>query len=555
MRVLKHDLFLLAVVALVTGISLVIVFAAGKFSGSGTKPETVPSSIKTNMIDLDYQKLFKLEIGKWGGGIGATDTELVVVAGDGQVRVVDLISGENHPSAIRLPVNNESAAVAAAGQVQARGRAAQGAREVKKWLRYDDILIFDNDETRYLVLSYAYFDPDASCFNHRVSALSIPLPARLKDLTATPGDWSLIFSSQPCFGFRENNRHTYAGVQSGGRMALLDGNKGEVVLALGDYEFDGLKGPRYPQDPDADYGKVWKLNVLNKKKEILSIGMRNTQGITVDTDGQIWTVEQGPQGGDELNLIEKGENYGWPDVTFGIMYETRPWPLSKDQGRHEGFRLPVFAWVPSIAVSNIDQSVNFHPFWEGDLLAFSLKTQSIFRLRLHDNHVIVSEPIPFIDERIRYGLNHPQTGAMFLWTDSGTLYKVTPGEQAWGLVKWSQNAYESYRQGLEISVSPTSEMLADCLQCHSGVAGSAPDLAGVLRRKVGGGAYPNYSPALARKNQVWNKDNLKAFLKNPQEFAPGTTMPDPMISGDDELNDIIDALEQLGAESGNPIYD
>ena len=62
------------------------------------------------MIGLDYQKLFKLEIGKWGGGIGATDTELVVVAGDGQVRVVDLNSGESHPSAIQLPVNNEEAA-------------------------------------------------------------------------------------------------------------------------------------------------------------------------------------------------------------------------------------------------------------------------------------------------------------------------------------------------------------------------------------------------------------------------------------------------------------
>ncbi len=541
MHVPKIVIFILAVLAVILGVSLVIVFPWKKYLGDSAP--RAPQFIKSNMIDLEYRQLFQLDIGKWGGGIGATDTELLVIAGDGQTRVVDLVSGEVHPSAIRLPENNEDAAVLAARLIEAEDRIDRGVSQVRKWMRYDDVLVFDDGDSLHLVLSYAYFDPEAACFSHRVSSLSAAASTRLQDLAASPGDWDLIFASQPCFGFRETG-HVYAGVQSGGRLDLLDRQKGEFLLALGDYEFDGFKAPRYPQDPDADYGKVWKFNVRNGEQEVLAIGLRNTQGITVDSGGRIWTVEHGMQGGDELNLIVKGKNYGWPDVTLGVLYFTRPWPLSKNQGRHDGFAPPVYAWVPSVAVSNIDQSINFHPFWEGDLLAFSLKAQSIFRIRLHDDHVIMIERVPF-NERIRYGFNHQQTGALFLWTDSGTLYEVTPSKQAWDLVERSRKAYEAVQQGLEITVATTPEILDDCLKCHTGAADSAPDLTGIIGRKISAGDYGNYSSALAESNRTWNRANLKAFLQNPQEFAPGTTMPDPMIGGDVTVEQTIDALGQL----------
>ena len=257
-----------ALLSLTIGISLFVYFAPDGFSegtinGEETKDRNLPEFIESNMLDLEYQDLFTLDIRRTGGGIGATDNELILVTGDGQIRIVDLVSGENHQSAIELPENNEQAALSAARQVKEEERAEKAEREVKKWFRYDDILIFHDRRSLYLVLSYAYFDPQRLCFSHRVSALSVSLPTRLTEITASSNEWSLIFSSEPCFGFRERG-HAYAGVQSGGRMDVVDENKGEVLLALGDYEFDGVNVPRYPQDLDADYGKILKLNIHNK---------------------------------------------------------------------------------------------------------------------------------------------------------------------------------------------------------------------------------------------------------------------------------------------------
>jgi cytochrome c2 len=378
-----------------------------------------------------------------------------------------------------------------------------------------------------------------------VAKLSVPGPVRLKDIAANPSDWEVVFSSEPCFSFRES-RQPFRGEQSGGRMDLLDRDQGTIVLALGDYAFDGKKlVPSYPQNIDADYGKIWKLNIHTRQREIISIGHRNTQGIKLDSIGRLWSAEHGPQGGDELNLIAQGENYGWPNVTLGIDYAYTPWPFNPNQGRHDDFRPPVFAWVPSIGLSNIDQSINFHPFWEGDLLAFSLKSQSIFRLRLQDDHVIMVEPIPFLKERIRYGFNHDDSGILFLWTDSGTLYQLTPSAKAMEFVEASRKSYKAFQQGLSTEGILTSNVLDDCLECHSGGPTSAPDLAGVFGRKIGRSPYTNYSQALTDKNRTWNQKNLKAYLKDPQKFAPGTSMPDPMISSNEMLNDIINALTEL----------
>jgi glucose/arabinose dehydrogenase len=248
-------------------------------------------------------------------------------------------------------------------------------------------------------------------------------------------EWELLFVSKPCFGFKET-KHPYAGHQTGGSLDVLDKHNGDIVFTVGDHEFDGDTVADYPQDTSVDYGKTFRINVNSKAAVVLSIGHRNHQGITVDSGSNIWTVEHGPQGGDELNLVEAGRNFGWPKVILGVDYGTKPWPMNKEQGRHNGYDDPVFAWVPSIAVSNIDQSIGFHPFWEKDLLVFTLKTMSIRRLRIKDNRVIFDEPIQFI-ERIRNGLNHESTGSIFLWTDKRNLYELKPAEDAWELLEQS----------------------------------------------------------------------------------------------------------------------
>ena len=117
---------------------------------------------------------------------------------------------------------------------------------------------------------------------------------------------------------------------------------------------------------------------------IFSMGHRNPQGLTVNpTDGSVWSSEHGPMGGDEINIILPGKNYGWPLVSYGINYNG-----SDISGKsHNGYEEPLFYWDPSIATSNIDFIENKTSAWFGNLLVAGLKTKSIFRLE-HTNGVL-----------------------------------------------------------------------------------------------------------------------------------------------------------------------
>ena len=79
----------------------------------------------------------------------------------------------------------------------------------------------------------------------------------------------------------------------------------------------------------------------------------------ISTNGELISTEHGPRGGDELNIIKSGRNYGWPEVTLGTQYLSYSWPYNKKQGRHEGFESPIFSWSPSIAVSNLIEVRDF----------------------------------------------------------------------------------------------------------------------------------------------------------------------------------------------------
>ena len=503
--------------------------------------------ITSNMFNLDMKEIFKLKRRKFGGGLGATQTELILLSGDGQLRVLKLISSEIIEPKIELPENNEESALTAANDLATVSVSKRAVSEIKKFLRYDDILVFENVRGRHLIVSYSYFDPSSSCFSHRLSYLRVPRSAPLTSIEATSQHWNLLFSSQPCFGFKQHG-HAFGGLQSGGRMEVLDKDNGDIVFTLGDYTFDGLGGaPSYPLNLGVDYGKIFKINIHSKAVEPLSIGHRNPQGITVDSNGRIWATEHGPQGGDEINQIKKGLNFGWPNVSLGIQYGNAPWPFNRYQGRHKGYTPPTFAWVPSIGISNIDQSINFHPFWEGDLLVFSFHGNSIFRLRLAGNNVIYSEKIELpIKERVRYGFNHSPSNSLYIWTDSGKLYQITPSEEAWVLVEKSRAVYEASKNSNFQTLTAAEGILGRCLECHSGGISNPPDLTGILGKRIAGSRYTNYSDALKHKNGLWSEETLKAYLMNPQRFARGTSMPDPQINSMQEADKIIDALKNLG---------
>jgi glucose/arabinose dehydrogenase len=110
-------------------------------------------------------------------------------------------------------------------------------------------------------------------------------------------------------------------------------------------------------------------------------------------------------GGDELNSIVPGADFGWPHVTLGVNYtepasDAKFWPGNPNQGRHDGYWMPTFAWMPSIAPSAIRTISGFHPRWDGDLLIATLAGQSLHRIRLDGSHVLYDERIA-VDRRIR----------------------------------------------------------------------------------------------------------------------------------------------------------
>jgi glucose/arabinose dehydrogenase len=266
---------------------------------------------------------------------------------------------------------------------------------------------------KQLAASYTKWDPDRHCVSLRVAVR--PLPDNWRDPTSE--GWRIVFESEPCLPISRDGR-VFAGHQAGGRIAEKE--PGVLVLTLGDFEFDGMmRKPDYVQDPEADYGKTVLIDTKTGEAIHLTSGHRNPQGLAIDRSGRIWEAEHGPRGGDELNLLRPGANYGWPLVTLGTNYGRHTWPLSKVQSRHDGYEWPVYAWVPSIAVCNLIAVEGFAPEWEGDLLVASLLGAQLRRLRLHDGRVVYDEPIPMGD-RLR-DIDQLADGRLVLWTDSATL--------------------------------------------------------------------------------------------------------------------------------------
>jgi glucose/arabinose dehydrogenase len=174
-----------------------------------------------------------------------------------------------------------------------------------------------------------------------------------------------------------------AGVHFGSRLAFHDGY---LFFSLGDRgnqdQAQDLKRPngkihrlhddgRVPADnpfPDATYPSIW------------SYGHRNPQGLAFRPGtAELWSNEHGPRGGDELNLIRRGGNYGWPVITYGMNYDGRP---ITDMTHREGMEQPVWHWTPSIAVCGMAfVTPGKFPKWEGDLLVGGLQSEVVERLR------------------------------------------------------------------------------------------------------------------------------------------------------------------------------
>lgn len=217
----------------------------------------------------------------------------------------------------------------------------------------------------------------------------------------------------------------------GGRIVF--DKKGYVFLSLGER---GQK--ENAQNLGRDQGKVVRLHEDGKiptdnpfvktagaKPEIWSYGHRNPQGMTINPKtGVIWEHEHGPQGGDELNIVEKGKNYGWPLITFGIDYDNSI--ISKDTAK-AGMEQPVTYWKPSIAPCGMTfvTSPQFKD-WNGDLVVGSLKFQYLQHLTVKGNKVTAREIIFEKLGRVRDVRQGPDGNLYIVLENSGKIVKISP---------------------------------------------------------------------------------------------------------------------------------
>ncbi|MCA3693278.1 PQQ-dependent sugar dehydrogenase [Aquidulcibacter sp.] len=220
----------------------------------------------------------------------------------------------------------------------------------------------------------------------------------------------------------------------GGRLLFLPDKT--LIVTLG----DGYKYRDKAQDLSSDLGKIVRITdtgapapgnpfigQAGKRAEIYSYGHRNVQGIARDpASGTLYAHEHGPKGGDEVNVLQPGKNYGWPVITYGVDYSGAPISL---ESKREGMEQPLVYWVPSIAPSSmVFYTGDLFPQWKGDLLVTALAGQQIRRIDLENGAVKAQETLlTEREERYRAMVQAPD-GSLIVLTDDpeGKVLRLSP---------------------------------------------------------------------------------------------------------------------------------
>jgi glucose/arabinose dehydrogenase len=168
------------------------------------------------------------------------------------------------------------------------------------------------------------------------------------------------------------------------------------------------------------------VNRAGTRPDIYAIGIRNIQSAALHPQtGELWEVEHGPRGGDELNRIQAGRDYGWPTITYGEEYSGQP--IGGSQTARAGMEQPLYYWDPVIAPSGMEfYTGQLFPAWRGDVFIGGLRSQGLVRLALDGNRVVGEERIP-LGARIRDVKQGPD-GALYALTDedNGRILRITP---------------------------------------------------------------------------------------------------------------------------------
>ena len=271
-------------------------------------------------------------------------------------------------------------------------------------------------QNSFIYLSYSGLEGEGE------GAHTSVLRAKLQDFKLT--EQTVIFDAAP---------NTDKGQHFGSRLTF--DKQGYLYISSGD------RGNRdvNPQRLDRDAGKIHRINSdgsipndnpffgrKDANPSIFSYGHRNPQGMAMHpVTGDIWTHEHGPKGGDEVNIIKSGANYGWPVVSFGVNYSGSSFT---DLTEKEGMQQPAWYWVPSIAPSGMTfVSGDIYPDWKGKVIVGSLKFAYLVALELDGDKVLGQEILfPGIG-RVR-NVVQGADGYIYVATDGAGIFKIVPSK-------------------------------------------------------------------------------------------------------------------------------
>lgn len=278
----------------------------------------------------------------------------------------------------------------------------------------------DFNENNFVYFSYSGLEGKAE------GAHTSVMRAKLKGLKLT--EQTVIFEGAP---------NSTKGQHYGSRLAF--DNQGYLYISSGD------RGNRdvNPQRLDRDAGKIHRIhsdgsipkdNPFVRQKganpSIYSYGHRNPQGMAMHPKtGAIWTHEHGPKGGDEINIIQKGANYGWPVISYGVNYSGTSFT---DLTEKPGMQQPAWYWVPSIAPSGLTfVTSDRYPQWQGKIIVGSLKFAYLVALELDGNRVLNQETLfPGVGRvrNVKQGLD----GYVYIATDGAGIFKIVASTEKAG---------------------------------------------------------------------------------------------------------------------------
>jgi glucose/arabinose dehydrogenase len=267
----------------------------------------------------------------------------------------------------------------------------------------DIAILSENKKRANLLISYPRLGNNNRCVEVAVDQIRYN---RAKQKVNRVANW---FVTKPCVAIS-------AVQHASGRFAVID-NKSAYVT-IGDLGFPGIndRGKR------GDLGSIFKVSATNVER--ISQGHRNAQGILLFNGKDLLAAEHGPRGGDELNLIKPGNDYGWPFVTYGEPYSSGDYVKPTKTGTHQGYVEPLKYWTPSIAPTELVQlpEVGWGE-WSGALVLGTLRENALVFMKLDNKFNVTQTKMTDLGQRIR-DLEINKAGNLVATTDEGRLFEI-----------------------------------------------------------------------------------------------------------------------------------